>query len=53
MPAMGRNRQELAPSLRSFPVGKYVIYYRSIEEGIQIIRVLHGARDIDEVFEEG
>ena len=28
---------------RSF-VGKYVIYYRPIDDGIQVIRILHGAR---------
>jgi toxin ParE1/3/4 len=51
-PAMGREREELAPDLRSHPVGKYVIFYRSIKNGIEIIRVLHGARDIPPLFED-
>lgn len=50
-PEMGRNRQELAPKLRSFPVGNYVIFYRPDKKGIQVIRVLHGARDIESIFE--
>jgi toxin ParE1/3/4 len=50
-PFMGRQRDELAPSLRSFAVGKYVIFYRPSQDGIEVIRVLHGARDIDSLFE--
>jgi len=50
-PAMGRARDELAPSLRSFPVGKYVIFYRLNEAGIEIDRVLHGAWDLKSIFE--
>jgi toxin ParE1/3/4 len=50
-PEIGRTRKELAPNLRSFPVGNYVIFYRPIKAGIQVIRVLHGARDIEALFE--
>jgi len=50
-PLMGRQRDDLAPSLRSFTVGKYVIFYRPTQDGIEVIRVLHGARDIDSIFE--
>lgn len=49
-PRMGRIRDDLAPNLRSFPVGSYLIFYRQTEEGIEVIRVLHGARDIDSLF---
>lgn len=45
-PMMGRVRNELAPSLRSFPVGRYVIFYRAVTQGIEIVRVLHSAQDI-------
>jgi toxin ParE1/3/4 len=45
-PDMGRKVEELAPNLRSFPVGSYLIFYRPIEDGIQLIRIIHGARDI-------
>lgn len=43
---MGRLRGELATGLRSFPVGRYVIFYRALSNGIEIVRVLHGARDL-------
>jgi toxin ParE1/3/4 len=49
-PKMGRSRDELAESLRSFPVGKYIIFYRVISKGIDIIRVLHGSRDLNAIF---
>jgi len=50
-PGLGRSRDELASGLRSFPVGKYVIFYRLISGGILVVRVLHGARDITSIFE--
>jgi toxin ParE1/3/4 len=50
-PGLGRSREELAPGLRSFTVGKYVIFYRLISGGILVVRVLHGARDITSIFE--
>jgi toxin ParE1/3/4 len=51
-PRMGRARENLAPNLRSFPVKKFVIFYRPIDDTVEIIRVLHGARDIESVFQE-
>jgi toxin ParE1/3/4 len=50
MPQTGRRRDELEPNLRSFPEGSYVVFYREIDQGIEIIRVLHGSRDIDRIF---
>jgi toxin ParE1/3/4 len=49
-PDMGRRREELAPALRSFPVGRYVIFYRLGERGIQVVRVLSAYRDIAAIF---
>ena len=49
-PEMGRARPELGSKLRSFSVRKYVIFYDPIPEGIFVVRVLHGARDIENVL---
>lgn len=49
-PHMGRRRPELGEGLRSFPVGNYVIFYSEIEDGIKVLRVLHGAQDAQSVF---
>ncbi|MBE9057521.1 type II toxin-antitoxin system RelE/ParE family toxin [Sphaerospermopsis sp. LEGE 08334] len=50
-PQMGKLCEELAPSLRSFSVGKYLLFYRSVVDGIELVRVIHGARDIQNLFE--
>ena len=44
-PFMGRERRELAERLFRFPVGNYVISYRPLKGGMELVRVLHGARD--------
>lgn len=49
---LGRARPELYPNLHSFVVGKYVVFYLPLTNGIDVIRVLHGARDIQAVFED-
>lgn len=51
-PGIGRVRPELYPDLRSFVIGKYVVFYLPVATGIDVIRVLHGARDIETVFED-
>ncbi len=51
-PLMGQLRQELAPRLRSFSVGKYVFFYRPIQDGIAVARIIHGARDIETAFRD-
>jgi toxin ParE1/3/4 len=43
----GRRREELAPGI----FGRYVIFYRGNQDAIEIVRVLHGARDIQTIFE--
>lgn len=30
--------------VRKFPVGNYIVYYRSIRGGVRIVRVIHGKR---------
>jgi toxin ParE1/3/4 len=49
-PEMGRLRQELSPGLRSFSVGRYIIFYRLKNDIIEIVRILSGYRDIDIAF---
>ncbi len=44
-PDGGPRREDLAPGLRFYPVGNYLIFYMPTEEGITLVRVLHGARD--------
>ncbi len=50
-PLMGRVREELLPHLRSFGHGSYVIFYLPLTNGIDVVRVLHAARDIPALFD--
>lgn len=50
---MGRLRPELLPKVRSFPVGRYVVLYVPLAEGVQgieVIRVFHGRQDVEANF---
>ena len=49
-PYMGREREDIHLGLYSFPVNNYVIFYRPAGDGIEIVRVLHGARDVSAAF---
>ncbi len=57
MPGMGRRREVSGPGLqglRSWRIKgfqKWLIFYRPIEDGIEVIRVLHGAQDIGRILE--
>lgn len=49
-PLMGRQRDELATGLRSWPTATpYILFYFPTEQGITIARVLHHARDIPHI----
>ena len=52
-PLMGRARDELAPGVRSLPFGRYVIFCTPLDNGVDVIPVLHVSRDIDAVFNPG
>ena len=46
----------LFEDVRFIPVSrfrKYLVFYRSIDDGIEILRILHGARDIQGLLAEG
>jgi toxin ParE1/3/4 len=49
-PKAGRERKEISEGLRSFPFGNYLIFYRIWAGRVAISRVLHSARDLDELF---
>jgi toxin ParE1/3/4 len=49
-PMIGRSREELAPNLRSMPFGRYVVFFVPLHDGIDVVRVLQGSRDVDHEF---
>jgi toxin ParE1/3/4 len=51
-PKIGKTRHELFIGLRSFPEGNYVIFYQETATGVEIVRIIHGSRDVDRIFDE-
>lgn len=49
-PVLGRAREELAPGVHSFAFGRYSVFCMPLDDGIDVGRVLHGARDIEAIF---
>ena len=43
-PHAGRAAEDIAPGVRCFPAGKYLIYYRRVRNRTDILHVFHGAR---------
>jgi len=52
-PALGPARPDLRPDFRYFHVGRYLVLYRIVPGGVEIVRVVHGARDLAKVMREG
>jgi toxin ParE1/3/4 len=49
-PGAGAARPELGSGLRSYPVGNYLLKYRPIANGLELIRAVHGARNLRRLF---
>jgi len=48
---MGRKRTEFSfKKIRSFPLEQYVIFYIPTSKGIEVIRILHAKRDINQLI---
>lgn len=45
-PLMGEARDDLAGNLRMLTADSYVVLYRPKDAGIEIVRIVHAARDI-------
>ena len=51
-PFIGRPRVDLATELRSLSFGNYVIFFRPIEDGAEIMRIIHSARDLRQALSD-
>lgn len=57
MPGLGTGRPSQNPSLRdlrTWPIKgfrNYLVCYLRLADGIEVLRVLHGARDLAQIFE--
>lgn len=51
-PFIGWERSELGIDLRSRAVNNYLIIYRPLDSGTEIVRVINGSRDINRLFRD-
>jgi toxin ParE1/3/4 len=51
-PLAGRARDEIRPGLRCMVASPHIVFYRVIDDAVEIVRVIDGRRDIDEIFDE-
>lgn len=49
---IGKRQDDFMVEMRMFPFKKYQIYYFPSNDGVEIYRVLHGRRDIEDLFGE-
>ena len=49
-PLLGRARPEFGENLRSFTVGNYLVFYMPAPEGVFIVRVIYGGRNLPKLF---
>lgn len=49
-PLSGELCPDFAPDIRCFSMGSYVIFYMPISNGIDVLQVIHGSRDIPSPF---
>jgi toxin ParE1/3/4 len=49
-PGAGPERPDLGRGLRTYPVGKYLLIYRATNQGIDLLRAVHGARNLRKLF---
>ncbi len=50
-PNMGKKYERLSPGLRGFIVDDYIIFYYPSADGITVVRVASGYRDLESLFE--
>ncbi len=49
-PEIGQRRPEFPGHYRSFPVQRWVIFYRIVGDTVEIHRIVDGARDLDSLL---
>ncbi|WP_446471518.1 type II toxin-antitoxin system RelE/ParE family toxin [Xenorhabdus stockiae] len=44
-PGIARSCNRIRPGLKAFPIASHIIFFRLVEDGILVIRVLHQSMD--------
>jgi toxin ParE1/3/4 len=48
---MGQLRPDLMLDLRSMSFGNYILFFRQRTSSTEIVRIIHGSRDISKIFQ--
>ena len=51
-PLLGPARPDIAPDLRYLISDNYLLLYRVLPESVEIVRALHGARNLSALFRD-
>jgi toxin ParE1/3/4 len=51
-PNSGKSYDAIRPDLRGLSLESYVIFYRILDDGVEILRVVSGRRNFPSLFEE-
>ena len=51
-PEAGKLCPEIAPGVRCFPAGRYIVYYRAARHATDILHIFHGARHQKRSFDQ-
>lgn len=46
-PEMGIERIDIRAGIRSFPCGNYLVFYWPAPDGITVVRIVYGGRDLE------
>lgn len=49
-PHLGMARDDIARGVRHFPVGNYLVLYRVLGDGIEVVRYVHGMRRLQDLI---
>ncbi|HEY9703110.1 MAG TPA: type II toxin-antitoxin system RelE/ParE family toxin [Allocoleopsis sp.] len=51
-PNSGKSYKEIRPDLRGLSFERYVIFYRLLDDGVEILRVVNGRRNLPSLFKD-
>jgi len=49
-PNLGRGYGHIRPEMRGIPLEGYVILYQVVDDGVEVLRVVGGRQDLEELF---
>jgi len=50
-PSIGRSYDDLETGLRGLPLDRYIILYRTMNDAIEIVRIINGRQDLGSLFD--